>query len=78
MSSPYLVSSWFQLPFYLMRVGLEAQSLMGIRLFRMTTGRVPSLAEAGHLVSEKAKVVRLSGTRAKANKKRPRKRAETR
>ena len=36
-----------------MHLALEAQALIGLRLFQMATGSVPALAEASRMVPEK-------------------------
>ena len=37
-----------------MRLGFEAQALIGLRLFRMVTGGVSAVAEAGRMLPGKA------------------------
>ena len=55
MSAPYLVNSLLQLPLTIMRLGFEAQSLIGLRLFRIATSGVPALAS--RMVPDKAAAV---------------------
>jgi hypothetical protein len=41
--------SWLQLSLDMMRLSFEAQSVIGLRLFRMATGGVPAGPEAMHV-----------------------------
>ena len=41
--------SWLQLSLDMMRLSFEAQSVIGLRLFRMATGGVPAGLEAMHV-----------------------------
>jgi len=40
---------WLQLSLDMMRLTLEVQSVIGLRLFRMATGGVPAVPEATHI-----------------------------
>ena len=48
-----ITSSYFQLSINTLRLTLEAQALIGLRLFRIATGAVPALAECSRMVPEK-------------------------
>jgi hypothetical protein len=44
---------WLQLSVSVFRLGVEAQALVGLRLFRIATGGVGAVAETGRMVPEK-------------------------
>lgn len=46
--------SWWDLPYAAMRMGLEAQTVIGLRLIKLSMGGPAALAEAELMVSEKA------------------------
>lgn len=43
----------FQLPLDMMRLGLESQAVIGLRLFQMATGGVPFAQEMSRMIPEK-------------------------
>jgi hypothetical protein len=45
---------WFRLSLSVVRLGLEVQALIGLRLFRIATGGVAALPETARMVPEKA------------------------
>ncbi len=46
--------SWWDLPYAAMRLGLEAQTVIGLRLIKLSMGGPAAMAEAELMVSEKA------------------------
>lgn len=46
--------SWFSLPFKAAQLGLEAQTVIGLRLMRLSSGGLAAAAEAELMVTEKA------------------------
>jgi hypothetical protein len=47
-------NSWFSLPFKAAQLGLEAQTVIGLRMMRLVSGGTAAAAEAELMVTEKA------------------------
>jgi hypothetical protein len=47
-------NGWLDLPFKAMRLGVEAQTVIGLRLMKLTLGGLAAVPEAERMITEKA------------------------
>ncbi len=62
-----LWNSWFELAADSWRLGLEAQTVVGLRLAKLATGDAAAAAEAQRMVTEKVMAAAEAQTRAAAD-----------
>jgi hypothetical protein len=49
-----VTNSWLDLPFKAMRLGIEAQTVVSLRLMKLALGGPSAIAEAERMITEKA------------------------